>query len=195
MRKVVYVSGLVLCFGAFVLSGCAKQELVKKDEPVVAAPESTPAKQPEPVKPPVKEEPVASSTIKEAPVVRDETSASSGFKEQTEKLMGTIYFDFDSSTLSQTSRDTLSASADVLIKKKPTLKIQIEGHCDERGSAEYNLALGERRAKSAMSYLVTLGVAADRISTISYGEEKPADPGHDEAAWAKNRRDEFLIAK
>lgn len=195
MRKVVYVSGLVLCIGAFVLSGCAKQELVKKDEPVVSAPLTTPTKQSEQVKPPVKEESVASSLIKEAPVIRDETSATSGYKEQTEKFMNTIYFDFDSSILSQASRDTLSTSADALIKKKPTLKIQIEGHCDERGSSEYNLALGERRAKSAMSYLVNLGVAADRISTISYGEEKPADPGHDEAAWAKNRRDEFLIAK
>ncbi len=192
MRKVVYVSGLVLCFGAFVLSGCAKQELVKKDEPVVS---QAPTKASEPIKSPVKEEPIASSPIKEAAVIRDETSASSGFKEQTEKLMGTVYFDFDSSTLSKTSRDTLSSTADLLLKKKPTLKIQIEGHCDERGSAEYNLALGERRAKSAMSYLVTLGVAADRISIISYGKEKPADPGHDDASWAKNRRDEFLVAK
>jgi peptidoglycan-associated lipoprotein len=74
-------------------------------------------------------------------------------------------------------------------------KVRIEGHCDERGTNEYNLALGERRANSAFKYLNALGVSADRMSTISYGEERPADPGHNEAAWAKNRRDEFKLYK
>jgi peptidoglycan-associated lipoprotein len=73
--------------------------------------------------------------------------------------------------------------------------VQIQGNCDERGSDEYNLALGERRAKVAMDYLATLGVPAERLSIISYGKEKPVDPGHDEAAWAKNRRDDFAIIK
>ena len=87
----------------------------------------------------------------------------------------------------------LSKNAEILLKGKPTVKIQIAGNCDERGSAEYNLALGERRAKSAQQYLITMGVAPDRLSIISYGKEKPAVEGHDEAAWAKNRRDEFTI--
>jgi peptidoglycan-associated lipoprotein len=73
--------------------------------------------------------------------------------------------------------------------------VRIEGNCDERGSDDYNMALGERRAKAAKDYLVNLGIASDRISTISYGEEKPADPGHDEEAWARNRRAEFVIVK
>jgi peptidoglycan-associated lipoprotein len=77
--------------------------------------------------------------------------------------------------------------------KHPTIKIQIEGHCDERGTSEYNLALGERRANSAKKYLISLGMPADRISTISYGKEKPLDPGHNEEAWSKNRRDHFII--
>ena len=81
------------------------------------------------------------------------------------------------------------------MKKNSALKVRIEGHCDERGSDEYNLALGERRAKAAMNYLVTLGIADKRLSVISYGKEKPVDPGHDEAAWAKNRRAEFVIQK
>jgi peptidoglycan-associated lipoprotein len=72
-------------------------------------------------------------------------------------------------------------------------KIVIEGHCDERGTAEYNIALGERRAKSVKRYLINLGVDSSQLSTISYGEERPADPGHNEAAWAKNRRAEFVI--
>jgi len=72
-------------------------------------------------------------------------------------------------------------------------KITIEGQCDERGTEEYNIALGERRANSAKRYLINLGVSTDQLSTISYGEERPADPGHSEEAWAKNRRSEFLI--
>jgi peptidoglycan-associated lipoprotein len=71
--------------------------------------------------------------------------------------------------------------------------VQIQGHCDERGTVEYNLALGEKRASAAKDYLVGMGINPDRLSTISYGEERPANPGHNEAAWAQNRRDEFKI--
>jgi peptidoglycan-associated lipoprotein len=79
--------------------------------------------------------------------------------------------------------------------KNDSLKVQIQGNCDERGSDEYNLALGERRAKAAMDYLVTLGVPAEQLSITSYGKETPVDPGNNEAAWAKNRRDDFAIIK
>lgn len=81
----------------------------------------------------------------------------------------------------------------VLLEKRPKGKIQIEGHCDERGTVEYNLALEERRAHSAKQYLVSHGISPDRISTISYGKEMPLDPGHHEEAWAKNRRAHFVI--
>ena len=103
-----------------------------------------------------------------------------------------LYFDFDDFSLRPDAREILDGIAEWLLKN-PSTQILIEGHCDERGTNEYNLALGERRAKSATKYLVQLGVAPRRISTISYGEEKPLDPGHDEDAWAKNRRDHFLI--
>jgi peptidoglycan-associated lipoprotein len=106
-----------------------------------------------------------------------------------------VYFDFDKSDLRQDARDVLSKNAAVVLKSPAGTKIQIEGHCDERGSAEYNLALGERRARSAQNYLTTLGVKADMLSIISYGKEKPAVQGNDEAAWAKNRRAEFVIVK
>lgn len=112
-----------------------------------------------------------------------------------ETSLGTIYFDFDSYLLSSAARDTLSRNAEYLLKENMTVKIQIEGHCDERGSGEYNLALGERRAQSAYNYLVTLGVPSDRLSVISYGKELPVANGHDNDAWAKNRRDEFIITK
>ena len=79
------------------------------------------------------------------------------------------------------------------MKKYPAMQVTIEGHCDERGTAEYNLALGERRALSAKTYLVSLGIPAERVRTVSYGKEFPFDPGHNEEAWSKNRRAHFVI--
>ena len=109
-------------------------------------------------------------------------------------VLPTIYFDFDKSNLKQPAVIKLDKVADFM-SENADANIRIEGHCDERGTSEYNLALGDRRANSAKKYLVDLGVSAERLSTISYGEEKPADPGHDEAAWAKNRRDEIKLMK
>ncbi|NLY40928.1 MAG: peptidoglycan-associated lipoprotein Pal [Desulfovibrionales bacterium] len=101
-----------------------------------------------------------------------------------------IYFAFDSNELSQESRAILQEKAD-LLKANPALSLLIEGHCDERGTEEYNLALGERRARAAYEFLVLLGVESSRLQIISYGEEYPAVQGSNEAAWSKNRRDEF----
>jgi peptidoglycan-associated lipoprotein len=107
-------------------------------------------------------------------------------------LLKDIRFDFDKYDIRPEDTERLKENA-ALLAKYPKVKIQIEGHCDERGTAQYNLALGERRANSAKQYLVTLGISADRLGTISYGEEKPLDPGHNEEAWAKNRRAHFVI--
>jgi peptidoglycan-associated lipoprotein len=105
-----------------------------------------------------------------------------------------IYFDFDKSNITSTAQQTLKENAEWM-KKNPDQKVSLEGHCDERGTNEYNLALGARRAKSAYEYLRALGIPNQQMSTVSYGEEFPADPGHNEAAWAKNRRVESLIKK
>jgi peptidoglycan-associated lipoprotein len=105
-----------------------------------------------------------------------------------------IYFDFDSSSLRPDALETLRQNAEK-IKKNPNVIIQVAGHCDERGTQEYNLALGERRALSVRSHLIQLGVSGDRMITISYGEEFPAEPGSSEAVWAKNRRCEFNQAQ
>lgn len=105
-----------------------------------------------------------------------------------------IYFDFDSFELKPQSRTILQRKAEML-KKLPELKMRIEGHCDERGTDEYNLALGEKRARVAYEFLILLGVDPQRLQIISYGEEYPADPGHNETAWAQNRRDEFKVFK
>jgi peptidoglycan-associated lipoprotein len=103
-----------------------------------------------------------------------------------------IHFDYDQYVLRQDAREILADKARFL-SKYPGTGILIEGHCDERGTNEYNLALGERRASSAKQYLVQLGVSAKRINTISYGEERPLEVGDDEEAWAKNRRAHFEI--
>lgn len=103
-----------------------------------------------------------------------------------------VYFNFDSAALSEAARATLKANADWL-KANPAARAQIEGHCDERGTAEYNMALGAKRAQSAMDYLVTLGVAANRLSTISYGEEIPVCKENNEGCWVKNRRARFVV--
>jgi len=103
-----------------------------------------------------------------------------------------IYFDFDRSELKPDARAVLTKKADWL-RSNSKYKIRIEGHCDERGSTEYNLALGERRANAAWKFLNALGVSGERMSVISYGEERPDDPGHSEQAWGKNRRDEFVL--
>ena len=105
-----------------------------------------------------------------------------------------IHFAFDSSRLSSKAQDLLKAKANIL-ENHPDIRMVIAGHCDERGTDEYNMALGERRARAAYEYLILLGVGADRMDLVSYGEERPLVEGHNEEAWAKNRRDEFNISK
>ena len=114
-------------------------------------------------------------------------------KENVEATAGDltrVYFDFDSYVLSGETRAALKQNAMVL-KAAPMLKVKIEGHCDERGSDDYNLALGEQRAQATKDYLRSLGVSASQMSTVSLGELEPLDPADNEAAWAKNRRAEF----
>ncbi len=109
-----------------------------------------------------------------------------------EEAVKDIYFDFDKSNIRPDAREVLKANADYFLKNSAA-SIVIEGNCDERGTAEYNMALGQRRAQEAKKYLINLGVKASAIKAISYGKERPIDPGHDEQAWAKNRRDHFVV--
>jgi peptidoglycan-associated lipoprotein len=191
-----YVVSLVL-IAAFATVGCAKQDVVKKDEGIIATPI---AKQVDPPKP---EQPKVTNKITEAyvaPVVTKiaplpataQIVPKTATNEQVAVSLATIYFDFDSAGLSDSARSSLSTNA-ALLTKESAATIRIEGNCDERGSAEYNLALGERRAHAVHKYLVTMGVEQGRLSTVSYGNEKPAVQGSDEATWAKNRRAEFVI--
>jgi len=162
--------------------GCAKKAAPKEEE--VQAPAKQEIAVEQPTLAPEKEKEEAQVTA-----TSPKTSLEESIKAFQDQM---IYFDFDKFNLSAESRDILSQKA-AFLKANPDLTIQIQGNCDERGTTEYNLALGERRAKAAQDYLVSLGISASRISTISYGKEKPIDPGHTEEAWAKNRNDQFVI--
>ena len=141
---------------------------------------------------PKKEVVEASKPVAPAPVVKD-TAAERRARLQAlmnDLLSQAAYFDYNEASLKPEGKELLKKIGDVL-KAYPELSVKLEGHCDERGSDEYNLALGEKRAKAAYGWLKTYGVKADQISFISYGKEKPAVEGHDEAAWTKKRRDGF----
>ncbi len=136
--------------------------------------------------------------VEETPVRESEVIAEDGISGRNlEDLnrnspLQPVFYALDSSELDDTGRAVVTANAQIL-KKYPEWTITVEGHCDERGTAEYNLALGELRAIAVKNYLVSLGIPASRILTVSYGKEFPFDPGHHEAAWAKNRRAHFVI--
>lgn len=176
----------VLGLLAFV-SACHKQK------PPVARPAPPPPTTAPPTanKPPSPPEPVAETAAvpPEPPPVEtnlslDEINKNSPFQP--------VFFALDSYEVDGTGQQALNANAAIL-KKNPTWVITVEGHCDERGTPEYNLALGEKRALAAKTYLVSLGIPADRLRTVSYGKEFPFDPGHDEGAWSKNRRAHFVV--
>lgn len=185
MKNVTRSFAVILAMNVIIVSGCAKEEVVKKDEPIVqqqTLKQQTPQQQ-------------VPAVPKSEPVKLTDQLQNGTAKASTAVSLQTVYFDFDRSDLRQDSRDMLSKNAQTLMKDLANAKIKIEGHCDERGSDEYNLTLGERRAKAVATYLITLGVKQDRISTISFGKEKPAIQGSGEAAWSKNRRAEFAIVK
>jgi peptidoglycan-associated lipoprotein len=192
MKKRMSALLAALSMAALISAGCASNEVVKTEEPAAATVKVEP---PKPLQQPYdkNEVPVVPAQKPDAPVDIKPADAQPVKAAADVSVFETVYFDFDKSDLRQDARNTLSRNAEILLKSKKTEKIKIEGHCDERGSAEYNLALGERRANSAMQYLITLGVQPERLSVISYGKEKPAVQGHDEDAWAKNRRAEFVI--
>jgi peptidoglycan-associated lipoprotein len=109
-------------------------------------------------------------------------------------LLDDVYFDFDRYDLTDEAKTTLGKHA-AWLKARPTLRLTVEGHCDERGTVEYNLALGDKRARAVREYLAGVGVGDNRMAAISLGKERPKDPGHDEAAWAKNRRAHFALSR
>ena len=170
-RRIVLIAAVALVPLA---AGCAKKAVQTPPTPAPAPPqEKTPT-------------PGPTETPKETPPAPSQAPGVSASDFQP------VFFDFDSYTLRTDGRSALDANAHLLRDNADT-KIVIEGHCDERGTVEYNQALGERRAQAARDYLVQAGISDSRIRTVSYGKERPFDPGHDEAAWAKNRRAHFVL--
>jgi peptidoglycan-associated lipoprotein len=181
---------LVAVFAAITMAACHKKAPPVARPTPPPPPPSASTNAPTPPAPP---EPVAEPTIVPPEPVREDAISSASLDDLNKNSpLSPVFFELDSSDLSGVAQKALDADA-VLLKKYPTWAVTIEGHCDERGTAEYNLALGERRAIAARAYLVSLGIAADRLRTVSYGKEFPFEPGHDEAAWSKNRRAHFVI--
>ena len=183
---------VIFCISMMLMTGCAKKA-VSKDEGLVAGEKKAAAAQSEAT---AKEEAARKlaaeqqkEDVKELALKRDAAAAAAAEKEQT--AFEDIYFVFDKSTIEPEAREILKRLASLLGSNK-NYSLVVEGHCDERGTIEYNLALGQRRADAAMKYLVDLGLDKGSIKTITYGKERPLDPGHDEEAWAKNRRAHFL---
>jgi len=192
-KHISYCAFFASCVALLLTAGCATHDIVKKDESIPPVAATKTADVPHSFTPPVKQNALPAVTQvppSQAPITQISPKISS--RSDLQSALQTIYFDFDSSNLSELSRGILSKNASALAQETAA-KVRIEGNCDERGSAEYNLALGERRAKAAQLYLVSLGVSPSRLSVISYGKEKTAVQGNEESVWAKNRRDEFVV--
>ena len=174
-------------FIAVAIVGCGK----KKPPIVQPAPPPATASTPQSAAPPPQrvEEPLP---VPQQPLSEDAIGNRSLDDLNRDSPLKPVLFALDSAELDDMGRATVQANADIL-KKYPTWQVTIEGHCDERGTAEYNLALGERRAVAVKTYLVSLGISADRLRTVSYGKEFPFEPAHNEDAWSKNRRGHFVI--
>ena len=187
---------VIFCISMMLMTGCAKKA-VSKDEGLVAGEKKAAAAQSEAAAKEEADRKLAAEQaaaqqkegVKELALKRDAAAAATAEKEQT--AFEDIYFVFDKSTIESEAREILKRLASLLDSNK-NYSLVIEGHCDERGTVEYNLALGQRRADAAMKYLVDLGLDKESIKTITYGKERPLNPGQDEEAWAKNRRAHFL---
>lgn len=169
MKKILFSIFLVLTFALLMGATCGPEEEIPETPPEDLTDQADTAVTQEPEVPETPPEP----ELEQADFMK-------------------AYFDFDKYNIRPDAQRALEHNAQ-LLKQNPDVDIVIEGHCDERGTVEYNLALGERRAQSVKSYLVKLGIDGDRMETVSFGKERPIDPGHNEEAWQKNRRADFRI--
>lgn len=182
MKKTV---ALVLLLGMTAAACHKKQPPIARPTPPAPPPPTATTRAPEPPAP-------AREPVPPEPLANDAIASRSLDDLNRDSPLQPVYFEYDSNELNDAGRAVLNANAAVL-KKYSTWTVTIEGHCDERGTAEYNLALGERRAVAARAYLLSLGLDANRLRTVSYGSEFPFDPAHQETAWGRNRRAHFVI--
>ena len=201
VKKSLILLVLILCLG-LIMAGCPKKT-VMKEEPSATKSEEARKLEAERAAKEAKERELAKMKEEEAKRAREKekefekslvAKKTPGIEGEVfeSSLLKDVHFEFDRYDIRPGDAEILKGNA-ALLTRYPKMKIQIEGHCDERGTVEYNLALGERRANSTKKYLNSLGLAGDRVSAISYGKERPLDPGHNEEAWAKNRRGHTII--
>ena len=185
------IAVLMLCSVAIAACGGGKKPPVARPAP--PPPSASGSAASGGARPPAPPAPVAEPTVVPQEPLRDERIASASLDDVNRNSpLKPAFFDYDSSELSSEAQRALDENA-VVLRQNANWTVTLEGHCDERGTPEYNLALGERRAVAARAYLVSLGISADRLRTVSYGKEFPFDPGHDDAAYAKNRRAHFVV--
>jgi peptidoglycan-associated lipoprotein len=173
MKRYSFLFLVIVLAALMVLPACSKKEAAPIEEDI------TPAEEVPPPPPP--------------PVVQEEADDMEE-EELAPLVLQDIFFDYDKYSIKGEFKAVLEANAGLLLERDDAVLV-IEGHCDERGTSEYNLALGEKRAKAVMDFYIAFGISASRLSMISYGEERPFEYGHDEAAWAKNRRAHMMIKK
>jgi peptidoglycan-associated lipoprotein len=191
MTRTLWKPLAVLLLLTVTLAACAKKvPSVERPAPPPADPAMTTAPAPPPPPPRPVDEPMPVPPEPEAIKASDLPDDLDSLNRSG--VLKPVFFDLDSSEVNAASQQVLQENADVM-RRNARWQITIEGHCDERGTAEYNLALGERRALAARTYLLSLGIPAERVRTVSYGKEFPFDQGHDESAWSKNRRAHFVI--
>jgi peptidoglycan-associated lipoprotein len=184
-RNRVFVSSAAVILTALILfTGCQKKASTRPEAPLPP----TVTQQPEPAKQPEAPEKISEKKV-ESVISSDITP---GYAEGKEGMFADIMFDYDKYDVKESNKSELQAVA-AWMTKNSSAKVSVEGNCDDRGTNEYNLALGDRRAKAVKDYLVSLGVLSSRIETISYGEEKPVCTEQSEECWAKNRRAHFVI--
>ncbi len=217
MKKNLTLIGLlmVFAFGLTIFSGCAEKKAIVKDEAIqeqkVAPTQTAPvavtddgaarrakeqADREAALKAQADREAAQKAQADREAALKAQAARDAAAKRNAAALndlnIQNIYFDYNKSSIRPDAREILKANTEIFTKNSAAT-IVVEGYCDERGTAEYNMALGERRAQETKQYLVNLGINASRLETISYGEERPADPGQGEAAWAMNRRVQFLL--
>ncbi|MHB8173713.1 MAG: peptidoglycan-associated lipoprotein Pal [Nitrospirota bacterium] len=176
----VFIAAIFVCAGFY---GCAKKQIKNSGGEIKSQQPSTTATKTAPAAP-------SEKTVEAPPAQKELTQPTEAGA--AEKALKDIHFDFNKYSIRPEDGTILQANAKWIKANKPGV-VLIEGNCDERGTVEYNLALGERRAEAAEKYLMSLGIKKSELKTISYGKSKPLDPAHNEAAWAKNRRDDFVV--
>lgn len=193
MKRILFSA--VILVGLLALVGCAPKKVAQQSD-------TAPEDQTQPVSDRDKGKPgerqagreIQRDTVSERPLDKGRMAEGAGSVEELQTRLKDIYFDYDRYDIRDDAKPVLKEIAGLLAKTKD-VKLIIEGHCDSRGTNEYNLALGDRRAKSAKDYLVSLGIPSNRVEVVSYGEEKPVCTEENEACWAKNRRVHFVVIK